>query len=231
MRLLPHTQLQLPAVNPVVDNASLSQIHDAEQFLIKNYRKVLSALIAKAQEGSIGAADVIRKIVADFKSEQQEIRVAERPAGPLPIAVRIAQAQISFAIEPKKGKPSVRLTSAEFSELPQDKQADLQQHYAIEIVEPAMLIPPSATPAQAATELTDPVGTVAAPSSQKPNHTCSVCGQGFYSNQPAALRCADCRKQRDLEKLAKHRQKHGKHLTPAMRAILEPEKSDGVLPL
>jgi hypothetical protein len=230
--LLHNIQSALPPAPIAVDNAALAQIHDAEQFLIDNYRKVLKALVEKAREGSVGAADIIRKIIADFKSEQQEIRVAERPTSPPPIQVRIGAAHIRFAIEGGKGKPPLQLSTAEFAELPSDKQTDLHQNYDLQIIEPLAIAPP----AEAAIGVTDPpADTVAAPSSQKkPNCTCMDCGTEFYAHSPKTTkRCHECMDARQKQRLAAYQSAHGRKLSPAIKAAREsePEKSDGVLPL
>jgi len=217
-----------PALPAPVDTLQVERQQKLDQVtsrVIDHAEAIAQTVIKGAKSKDKTCLEVYYKYL--YKPAQEEIAAvkSEQPSGPLPISFQIAQAQIKLAIQNGKGKPPIAVTSAEFNELPEERQKEIQQDYKLTIVETNPLILPvssdGASPAPTDGTVASPQ--VIVPSGPPANKTCQECGTAFHSNQPLAKWCSTCRKTRSLRALAESRKARGKVLTPAMRELLEPE--------
>jgi hypothetical protein len=179
VRLPARQPAQLPAV-PAINTAALQEIADAEQFLVKNYRKVLASLVDKAKQGSVAAADIVRKIVGDYKADQiEQVRAKPSPTPPI-IEAQLIQVSLNLGAKPE----SLTLTKPALEAMPEERRNDLLGK-GVKVVE-ALPAPPVAE----ATVVEEP-----------PNHTCAECGTEFFSKAMNAKVCRLCRKQMSMDKL------------------------------
>jgi len=157
---------------------------DESKFLITNYRKVLASLVKKAHEGNVGAIDIVRKIVADFKAEQ--VAQVHRSPAPLPLSVKIGLFQMGR--DTLQDKSTVlEVTTAEVEQLPEEKRQEIGNKL---VVVPEL--PPAGQPEVVA--------------AVEPNHRCQnrECRVEFYSRSRNVLLCENCRREKSVAKLLRY---------------------------
>lgn len=192
-----------PINGNAIDLERARLIEETDAYALKSLKAVAKAVIEKAKAGDKTCAELYFKYLANPIRQEHGEQAARKPS-PTPPIIR-AQMFLMFSHD---ARDRIELTERDYKELNPDYQRRLEGR--VKFLElPAES--PQEPPAGAVAQLTANIASRTAGDSATPapNRECP-CGRHFYSNQPLAKYCADCKKQRSMARLVAHKRNHGK---------------------